>query len=153
MIEVRHSLAWALGARVGGHQVVVTRVDLDLSSTTTHPQLLPFQTERCGIVRQVKDDVAIPVQCDLFPLCHIVGCTRQWKQRLALCLEAHQRLLFCRTVDTVTGGGVHPVQYISVSQGNGCWLSTSQEIPLDVVYAPFLDFSLVLRGAWPTGGD
>jgi hypothetical protein len=77
MIQVCESLASPLSAGVGGYQLVVGGVDLHHLSTTPDPQLLSNQTKGGRVVGVVEDQVAVPVQFDLFPHSQVVGSTWQ----------------------------------------------------------------------------
>ena len=69
-----------LGAVVGSHQLVVGGVDLHVPTAAAHPQLLPHQAEGGRVVGMIKDQVAIPMQFDLFPHRQIIGRTGQGLQ-------------------------------------------------------------------------
>lgn len=134
MVQRGQSPAWFLGTGMGGHQLIVAGVDLDLPSTAAHPQMLSDQTEGSRVIGPFEDQIAIAVEFDSLPNRHVVRCIRQGLQRRALRHETVQGPLLGCAMGPLPSGGFHPAQHILVSLGDGRGRPAAQEVPFDIVY-------------------
>src|SRR5438093_774328 len=148
----RAALAGARAAMRGDERVVVE--ELDLQSGGAHPEALPEQTMRRGVVGAGEDDVTVGVKLGLLPLGELPGRQRQGEQGRALePLEELERDLLDGAVDAPAGDLEAPAQQMAIAVGEVPEGAAGQGVAFDVVDPTLLHLAFVLGRARPTGRD
>lgn len=98
------ALASVLGARMGGDQLAILRVDPHLAATAAHLNLLANQTEGRRIEGVVEHRIAIAMHLCELPDRQVVGCSGQRVQPMAfVLLKLAERLGLGRAVAAQPG--------------------------------------------------